>query len=119
MTRAPEVPPTSVRALDAVEAEARLEELFDILVDAVAHGASVNFMAGFSHDEARVFWRNQFHGIAKGQMHLFVGEVGGRLLATSMLMFASHPNARHRHELDKILVNSPAQQPGMGRRLRT
>src|SRR3546814_16728489 len=31
MTRAPEVPPTSVRALDAVEAEARLEELSDIL----------------------------------------------------------------------------------------
>src|SRR3546814_13721601 len=108
MTRAPEVPPTSVRALDAVEAEARLEELSDILVDAVAHGASVNFMAGFSHDEARVFWRNQFHGIAKGEKHLFVGEVAGRLLAPAMLMFAPHPTAPHRAQPRKNLVHPPA-----------
>src|SRR3546814_9236248 len=117
MTRAPEVPPTSVRALDAVEAEARLEELSDILVDAFAHVASFNFMAGFSHDEARVFWRNQFHGIAKGEKHLFVGEVGGRLLATAMLMFAPQPNAPHRAEVGKMLVHSSARRQGLGRRL--
>src|SRR3546814_15050050 len=75
MTRAPEVPPTSVRALDAVEAEARLEELSDILVDAVAHGASVNFMAGFSPDEARGFWPSPFPGIAEGAQ---IGRASGR-----------------------------------------
>lgn len=35
----------AVRALDAAEAETRLAELSAILVDAVAHGASVNFLA--------------------------------------------------------------------------
>ena len=39
--------PIAIRALDVAEAEARLAELADILVDAVAHGSSVNFMAGF------------------------------------------------------------------------
>ena len=43
----------AIRTLDAAEAEARLGELADILVDAVAHGASVNFMAGFSHARGR------------------------------------------------------------------
>jgi len=49
---------TAIRTLDAAEAEARLGELADILVNAVAHGASVNFMAGFTHEEAKKFWRN-------------------------------------------------------------
>ena len=38
---------TAIRTLDAAEAKTRLDELADILVDAVAHGASVNFMASF------------------------------------------------------------------------
>ncbi len=46
---------TSIRALDAAEAQARLGELSDILVDAVALGASVNFMAGFSTAEGPAF----------------------------------------------------------------
>ena len=57
----------AIRALEAAEAEARLGELADILVDAVAHGASVNFMAGFTADEGRAFWRNQLPGIADGR----------------------------------------------------
>ena len=40
---------TAIRTLDAAEAKTRLDELADILVDAVAHGASVNFMASFTH----------------------------------------------------------------------
>jgi hypothetical protein len=58
---------TTIRTLDAAEAQARIDELADILVDAVAHGASVNFMAGFSHDGARAFWRSQLPGIAAGR----------------------------------------------------
>jgi hypothetical protein len=50
---------TSIRVLSAAEAETRLDELSDILVEAVALGASVNFMAGFSREQGRAFWRNQ------------------------------------------------------------
>ena len=42
----------SIRVLNAAEAEARLDELSDILVEAVSLGASVNFMADFTPDDA-------------------------------------------------------------------
>jgi GNAT superfamily N-acetyltransferase len=109
--------PIAIRALDAVEAEARLGELADILVDAVAHGSSVNFMAGFSHDDGRAFWRGQLPGIAGGEKILFVGDDGERLVATVLLMFAPQPNAPHRAEIGKMLVHSSMQRQGLGRRL--
>ena len=107
----------SIRALDAAEAEARLDELSDILVDAVARGASVNFMAGFSHAAGREFWRNQLPGIRNGEKRLFVGDDGERLVATAMLSFAHQPNAPHRAEIGKMLVHSSARRQGLGRRL--
>jgi GNAT superfamily N-acetyltransferase len=107
----------SIRSLDAVEAEARLTELADILVDAVAHGASVNFMAGFSSEEARAFWRKQLADIALGEKRLFVGERGGRLVATVLLIYAPQPNAPHRAEIGKMLVVSSERRQGLGRRL--
>jgi GNAT superfamily N-acetyltransferase len=107
----------AIRTLDAAEAEARLDELADILVDAVAHGASVNFMAGFSHDGARAFWRNQLPGIAAGERRLFVGDDGRRLVATALLLFAQQPNQPHRAEIGKMLVLASARRQGLGRRL--
>ncbi len=108
-----------IRPLDATEAEARLDVLAAILVDAVAHGASVNFMAGFSHDEARAFWSKQLPGIADGEKRLLVADDGERLLATAMLLFAAQPNAPHRAEIGKMLVLSAARRQGLGRRLLT
>jgi GNAT superfamily N-acetyltransferase len=106
-----------IRPLDAAEAEARLDELADILVDAVAHGASVNFMAGFAREDGRAFWRDQLQGIAKGDKRLFVGDDCGRLVATVMVIYAPQPNAPHRAEIGKMLVLSSARGRGLGRRL--
>ena len=109
--------PITIRALDAAEAGARLDELAWLLVDAVAHGASVNFMAGFSQDQARTFWQGQLPGFTNGEKHLFVGEAGGRLVATVMLIFAPQPNAPFRAEIGKMLVHSSLRRKGLGRRL--
>ena len=106
-----------IRTLDAAETEMRLCDLADILMDAVATGASVNFMAGFSHDDGRTFWRRQICGIASGEKRLFVGDDGERLVATALLMFAHQPNAPHRAEIGKMLVLSGARRQGLGRRL--
>lgn len=107
----------AVRTLDAIEAEARLEELSSILVDAVAHGASVNFMAGFSKTDGRAFWQAQLPGIASGEKRLLVADDDGRLVGTVMVMIAPQPNAPHRAEIGKMLVLSGARRQGLGSRL--
>jgi GNAT superfamily N-acetyltransferase len=105
------------RALDAAEAEAWLDGLAGVLVDAVAHGASVNFLAGFAREEARAFWRGQISAVAEGRTRLLVAEDGGRLVGTVLLFFAHQPNAPHRAEVGKMLVLSSHRRRGLGRHL--
>jgi len=107
----------AIRALSAAEAEQRLGDLATLLVDAVASGASVNFMTRFSHDHGLAFWRGQLAGISDGEKVLLVGDDGARLLGTVMLTFAHQPNAPHRAEIGKMLVMSAARRQGLGRRL--
>ncbi|MGF7159403.1 GNAT superfamily N-acetyltransferase [Rhodoligotrophos appendicifer] len=107
----------NIRSLSAVEAEARLEELGLILADAVADGASVNFLASFTREQGNLFWRAQLAGLATGEKHLLVAECGDRLLGTVMLILAPQPNGSHRAEIGKMLVLSSARRRGVGRKL--
>lgn len=106
-----------IRPMDAAAADARLDELAAILIDAVAHGASVNFLAGLTQAEARGFWRGQLAGIAAGERVLLVAEQAGRLIGTVVLTHAAQPNAPHRAEVGKMLVHSAHRRQGLGRRL--
>ncbi len=106
-----------IRALGAAEAEARIGQLTAILRDAVENGASVNFMAGLTEEEAVAFWRGQLAGIADATRTLLVAERGGRIVGTVVLTLAPQPNAPHRAEIGKMLVHSSLRRQGLGRRL--
>ncbi|WP_298957563.1 GNAT family N-acetyltransferase [uncultured Methylobacterium sp.] len=108
---------TTIRRVPAEEAEARLGDLAAILVDAVAHGASVNFLAGFGHAEAEAFWRGQLPGLRSGERDLVAAFDGARLVGTVVLSLAPQPNAPHRAEIGKMLVHSAQRRRGLGRRL--
>jgi GNAT superfamily N-acetyltransferase len=109
--------PVAIRPLTPTEAEARLDELAAILLDAVAHGASVNFMAGVTGAEARDFWRGQISGVAARTRVLLAADDGTRLVGTVVVTFAPQPNAPHRAEIGKMLVLSGVRRQGLGRRL--
>ncbi len=95
----------------------RLGELAAILIDSVAHGASVNFLAGLTSEEAAEFWRSQIPGIVGGSRRLLAADDGAMLVGTVVLSFAHQPNAPHRAEIGKMLVRSHARRRGLGRRL--
>lgn len=109
--------PIAIRRLDATEAEACIAELGDVLMDAVAHGASVNFLAGFSRREAASFWQSQLPGITDGSRRLLVAAAERSLVGTVVVTLASQPNAPHRAEVGKMLVRSDLRRRGLGRRL--
>lgn len=107
----------AIRELDAAEAEARIEELAAILVDAVDHGASVNFLAGLTMAEATSFWRGQLAGIADKSRYLLVADEGMKLVGTVVLTKAPQPNQPHRADIGKMLVLARMRRRGLGRRL--
>lgn len=108
---------TVVRPCPAAEAKARVPELGALLTDAVAHGASVNFMAGLGPVEAEAFWHGQLPGLHAGERLLLVAETGERIVGTAMLTMAPQPNGPHRADIGKMLVHSSRRRQGLGRRL--
>ncbi len=107
----------SIRSLPASEAPARLAELAHVLHDCVEGGASVNFLADFTPEQAEGFWRGQMPGLEVGDRALFVAEEAGRIVGTVILFFAQQPNQPHRGEIGKMLVLRSHRGRGLGRRL--
>lgn len=107
----------SIRRMEAGEAHRRIAELADLLVDAVAHGASVNFMDGFARAEATAWWQGVLPGLAAHERILLVAEAEGRIVGSVQLVPAPQPNQPHRGDVAKMLVHSAARRRGLGRRL--
>ena len=103
-----------IRLLSADEAEARVPELSEVLLDCIAGGASVSFMQDFSRAQATAYWRSVAEGVRGGRRVLFAaGEVDG----TAQLLLDLPPNQPHRTELAKMLVHRRARRRGLARAL--
>lgn len=104
----------TIRTLDATEAHARSGELADILLDCVAGGASVSFMADINAKEAMTFWRKVASDVSSGGRILIVAEEAGRLIGTVQVVAAGAPNQPHRSDLAKMLVHRDGRHRGVG-----
>ena len=106
--------PVTITALSPPAATTRIGELADLLLDSVAHGASVNFLADLSSADATAFWAGAIDGVAGGQAVLLVAEIEARIVGTVMLALAPQPNQQHRADVHKLLVHSSARRRGIG-----
>jgi GNAT superfamily N-acetyltransferase len=103
-----------IRVLAPQEIDSRADALAEVLLDAVAGGASVSFMAGLTRDQAVAWWREIAASAARGERVVFVaGEFDG----TAQLVLDTPPNQPHRAELAKMLVHRRARRRGLGRAL--
>jgi GNAT superfamily N-acetyltransferase len=107
----------TIRAINANEAQQLLGVLSDLLVDAVAHGASVNFMAGFTHEAASSYWSKQIAGLASHDRIWLVAEEADAIIGTVMCIFAGQPNQPYRADISKMLVHSTQRKRGIGEQL--
>jgi GNAT superfamily N-acetyltransferase len=101
-------------ALDAPVADTALEQLADVLVDCVEGGASVSFMAPFSHAEALTFFRKVAASVAAGDTVLLAAQLDGKIVGTVQLGLHTPPNQPHRADIKKMLVHRSARGHGIG-----
>jgi GNAT superfamily N-acetyltransferase len=94
--------------------DAALEQLASVLVDCVAGGASVSFMAPFSQDEALAFFRKVAGSVASGDTVLLAAKLDGRIIGTVQLGLDTPPNQPHRADIKKMLVHRGARGHGVG-----
>lgn len=107
----------AVRSLGAAEAQPRIAELTQVLLDCVEGGASVSFMLPLDRGAADAFWRGVAAGVARGERTLIVAEDDGVIVGTVQLITDMPPNQPHRADVAKLLVHRRARGTGVGRRL--
>jgi 2'-5' RNA ligase/GNAT superfamily N-acetyltransferase len=107
----------TIGLLDPAEFPALCPRLGEIVADAVASGAGVNFMLPFTAADGEAWWRAQAEDVASGRRILMVARDEGEVVGTISLNPAIAPNQPHRAELSKLLVHSADRRRGVATRL--
>lgn len=106
-----------IRRLAAAGLHAQLDALAGVLADCVAGGASVSYMAPFSHEQARAAFEGMAAEVDKGNRLLLGAFAEGRLVGTVQVILALPPNQPHRGEIAKLLVHRSARRRGVAQLL--
>ena len=102
-----------IRLLDAAAAATHAAQLRGLLLDAVAHGASVGFVMPLEESIADAYWREVRDAVAAGTRVLLVAWREHVLVGTVQLDLCSKPNGVNRAEVQKLLVHSGARRCGV------
>ncbi|WP_340374555.1 GNAT family N-acetyltransferase [Streptomyces sp. SS7] len=107
----------TVRLLAGADLFRAAEELAALLVDTVADGASIGFLAPLDTAQALAWWRERAEGADAGRLAVWAAYDADRVIGTVSLAFPDKPNSRHRAELVKLMVHRDARGRGLGRTL--
>ena len=108
---------TQIIELQAPAIIAQRPSLIALLQDAVASGASIGFLPPLTTDVAERYWDGVAADQVAGTRLLLAALQADRIVGAIQLALVSKPNARHRAEIQKLLVLSSARQQGLGRAL--
>jgi GNAT superfamily N-acetyltransferase len=106
-----------IRRLGAAQAREHLDGLAGVLHDCVEGGASVGYMAPFTHAEARDVYAAYADEVECGQRILLAAFSEGTVVGTAQIVFPTHPNQPHRADVARVLVHRAARRRGVGQRL--
>jgi GNAT superfamily N-acetyltransferase len=109
--------PVEIRLLHGAEGRLLIDELADVLADCVAGGASVNYMAPFSHDAARQAFDGMIAEVEHGRRLLLAAFLDGVVVGSVQVVLALPPNQPHRAEIAKLLVSRAARRKGIAQSL--
>jgi GNAT superfamily N-acetyltransferase len=90
-----------------------IDDLRDVLLDCVADGASVNFMADLSPARAQAFWMD-VASARDGRVIIVAHDPAGRAIGTAQMIPAPQDNQPHRADVAKMLVHTRARRMGLG-----
>jgi GNAT superfamily N-acetyltransferase len=103
-----------IRLLDPAADAGLLPALAAMMVEAVAGGASIGFMAGFTQAQARDWWEGRLAAAARGEMMIPVALDDQGVAGTVTLVPATMPNQLHRADVAKMMVAARVQRLGVG-----
>jgi GNAT superfamily N-acetyltransferase len=110
------VAPVTVERLRPPLGAGDARDLADLLIDAIASGAAVSFLATLTVGDAEAWWRRTVSEGNPRAIFLAARDETG-IVGTVQLHPAWAPNQPHRGEIAKLLVHRRARRTGLGTRL--
>lgn len=105
--------------LNGEEAASQVPALAGVLLDCVAGGASVGFMASLTRESAEAYFAKWVRSAQLGERVLLGAFVDGALVGTVQVLLSTAPNQPHRADIAKMLVTRAARGRGIGALLLT
>jgi len=106
-----------IRALNPAEVEAAAPALAVVLLDCVAGGASVSFMADLTPEAAEGFWRGVARQAEVDGRAVLVAEDAAGIAGVVEVIPAGPDNQPHRADVAKMLVHRRARRRGLAEAL--
>jgi ribosomal protein S18 acetylase RimI-like enzyme len=108
-----------VRRLSSEEAEKIQPELCELLIDTVSNGASIGFLPPISFETASAYWEGVINDLDTRNRILLVAQEENEVLGVVQLEIVTKENARHRAEIQKLMVHTRHRNKGVGKALIT
>ncbi|HUO94957.1 MAG TPA: N-acetyltransferase [Steroidobacteraceae bacterium] len=106
-----------IKELKAPPSLELFSELVELLQDAVGGGASIGWTHVPSTKEARNYWSEVLEAVGRGERLLFVATDNHVCAGAVQIALAPRQNARHRGEMQKLMVHSQYRRRGTGQAL--
>jgi GNAT superfamily N-acetyltransferase len=107
----------TIDALTPQTASRYVEQLIDLMRDAVDGGASIGFLPPLTDTMALSYWQGVIRELGTGNRVLLVGIVDEHVVGSVQLQLANQPNAEHRAEVQKLFVHSKHRGKGYAKAL--
>ena len=101
----------------AEQAESDIEQLVDLLIDAVESGASIGFMPPITRPQAFSYWQDVIAAMRADRRVLLVAMDGDRIQGSVQLDLEPRANGNHRAEAMKLCVHRRARRRGLAKSL--
>ncbi len=103
-----------IKELKAPPSLELFSELVELLQDAVGGGGSIGWTQPPTTKEARNYWTQVLEAVGRGERMLFVATDNHVCAGAIQVGLAPRQNARHRGEVQKLMVHSQYRRRGIG-----
>ncbi len=108
---------TNIERCSAESLAARLPEFIELLRDSVDTGASIGFIPPLTDETANAYWLGIVDDLSTGSRILLNAYEDDQLAGNVQLGLAEKENARHRAEVQKLLVHTRWRNRGIAKKL--
>jgi ribosomal protein S18 acetylase RimI-like enzyme len=102
-----------IRRVYAEEGRQHQSALAELLLDSVAGGASIGFMASVTKPEAELFFDKVLTAVERDERILLAAFVDSALLGTVQIVPSMMPNQPHRADISKLMVHRSVRGKGV------